>query len=65
MIDSRQIRERTHLVIANPNEETEASLKQISGTARRESLTFEDAVLAYLRPAAMIGSISDALEYSR
>lgn len=65
LVDSRQIRERAHLVVANPDEATETALRQISGTARRESLSLEDAVLAYLRPAAMVGSISDALEYSR
>ncbi|MDA1050696.1 MAG: ABC transporter ATP-binding protein [Planctomycetota bacterium] len=65
LIDSRQTRERTHLVVADPDLETEAAIQRISGTARREELTLEDAVLAYLRPAAMVGSISDALEDAR
>ena len=65
LIDSRQIRDRTHLVVADPDQETQAAIQRISGTARREELTLEDAVLAYLRPAAMVGSISDALETSR
>ncbi|MBC8355916.1 MAG: ABC transporter ATP-binding protein [Planctomycetes bacterium] len=65
LIDSRQTRERTHLVVADPDSETETAVQRISGTARREELTLEDAVLAYLRPAAMVGSISDALENVR
>jgi ABC-2 type transport system ATP-binding protein len=65
LIDSRGIGDRTHLVVADPDEEAEAAIQRISGTARREELTLEDAVLAYLRPAAMVGSISDALESSR
>ena len=65
LIDWRQIRERTHLVAADPNGQTEAAVQRISGTARRESLTLEDAILAYLRPAVMVGSISDALENAR
>ena len=52
-------------MVADPNDETEAAIQRISGTARREELTLEDAVLAYLRPAAMVGSISGALENSR
>ena len=65
LIDLRQARGRTHLVVANPDSETEAAIQRISGTARREDLTLEDAVLAYLRPAAMVGSISEALEHTR
>ncbi|NQT15372.1 MAG: hypothetical protein HQ582_21630, partial [Planctomycetes bacterium] len=45
--------------------DTEAAIQRISGSARREPLTLEDAVLAYLRPAAVTGSISDALENSQ
>ena len=63
LIDSRQVGEHTqHLVVADPDRDTEAAIQQISGSARREPLTLEDAVLAYLRPAATTGSISDALE---
>ncbi len=66
LVDSRQVGEHTqHLVVADPDQDTEAAIQQISGSARRESLTLEDAVLAYLRPAATTGSISDALENSQ
>ncbi len=65
LIDSRTIYNRTHLVVADPSSDTEAAIQQLSSTARREELTLEDAVLAYLRPAAMVGSISEALENSR
>jgi len=63
LIDSRQIGEHTqHLVVADPDQHTEAAIQEISGSARCEPLTLEDAVLAYLRPGATTGSISDALE---
>ena len=65
LVDSRQLRERTHLVVADPDQETVAAIQRISGTARREELTLKDAVLAYLRPSAMVGSISAALENTR
>ena len=65
LIDSRQIRHRAHLVVADPDQESAAAIQRVSGTARQEELTLEDAVLAYLRPAAMVGSISEALERSR
>ena len=65
LIDSRQIGEHTqHLLVADPDQDTEAAIQALSGSAQRETLTLEDAVLAYLRPAATIGSISDALENS-
>ena len=65
LIDSRQVGEHTqHLLVADPDQDTEAAIQRISGSAQREPLTLEDAVLAYLRPAATIGSISDALENS-
>ena len=65
LVDSRRVGEHTlHLVVANPDQDTEAAIQRISGSARREPLTLEDAVLAYLRPAATTGSISDALENS-
>jgi len=65
LIDWRRVRDQTHLVVADPDEETMSALARLSGDVQREDLTLEDAVLAYLRPAAMIGSISDALENSR
>ena len=66
LIDSRQVGEHTQqLVVADPDHDTEAAIQRISGSARREPLTLEDAVLAYLRPAATTGSISDALENSQ
>ncbi len=66
LIDSRQVGEHTqHLVVADPDRDTEAAIQRIDGSARREPLTLEDAVLAYLRPAAVTGSISDALENSQ
>ena len=65
LIDSRQVGQHTrHLLVADPDQDTEAAIQRLSGSARRESLTLEDAVLAYLRPAATSGSISDALENS-
>lgn len=65
LIDSRQVGEHTqHLLVADPDQDTEAAIQRISGSARREPLTLEDAVLAYLRPAATSGSISAALENS-
>jgi ABC-2 type transport system ATP-binding protein len=65
LIDWRTIYDRTHFVVADPSSDTEAAIQQLSSTARREELTLEDAVLAYLRPAAMVGSISQALENER
>jgi hypothetical protein len=65
LVDSRQVRGRTHLVIADANDETEAAVRRISVAARREELSLEDAVLAYLRPSATVGSISEALENAR
>lgn len=65
LIDSRQIHDRTHIVVADPDDETEEWIRSIDRTARREALTLEDAVLAYLRPSALVGSISDALETAR
>jgi len=63
LIDSRQVGEHTQqLVVADPDQDTETAIRQISGSARCEPLTLEDAVLAYLRPSATTGSISDALE---
>ena len=45
----------------------EIELYDTAGMRRRARVheTLEDAVLAYLRPAAMVGSISSALESSR
>ncbi len=66
LIDSRQVGEHTQqLVAADPDQDTEAAIQQMTVSARREPLTLEDAVLAYLRPASTTGSISDALENSR
>ena len=65
LVDSRTIYDRTHLVMADPSSETEAAIHALSSTARREELTLEDAVLAYLRPSAMVGSISEALENAK
>lgn len=66
LIDSRQVGPHTrHLVAADPDDDTVAAVERLGGSARREPLTLEDAVLAYLRPAAATGSISAALENSR
>ncbi len=66
LIDSRQVGEHTQqLVVADPDADTEAAIGRLGGSARREPLTLEDAVLAYLRPGATTGSISAALENSR
>jgi ABC-2 type transport system ATP-binding protein len=66
LIDSRRVGEHTQvLMVADPDQNTEADIQRISGSARREPLTLEDAVLAYLRPAATTGSISDALGNSQ
>ena len=62
LIDSRTFDGQTHLVVADPDEETIASIERIGHNARSEQLTLEDAVLAYLRPASMVGSISASLE---
>jgi ABC-2 type transport system ATP-binding protein len=66
LIDSRQVGEHAQqLVVADPDDDTAAAVERLGGSARREPLTLEDAVLAYLRPAATTGSISAALENSR
>jgi ABC-2 type transport system ATP-binding protein len=65
LIDSRTVGDRLHLVVADPDDETIASIDQLTSDVQREELALEDAVLAYLRPAVMVGSISDALENSR
>jgi ABC-2 type transport system ATP-binding protein len=62
LIDSRQIGNRTHVVVADPDEETVAAITRLGGNAVQEDLSLEDSVLAYLRPATMVGSISMALE---
>lgn len=65
LIDSRQIGDRTHVVVADSDEETIAAIERLGGEAIQEDLSLEDSVLAYLRPATMIGSISLALEGKR
>lgn len=65
LIDSRQIGDRTHVVVADPDEETVAAIERLGGEAVQEDLSLEDSVLAFLRPATMVGSISHALEGKR
>lgn len=65
LIDSRHLGGRTHLVAADPSRGAADAIDGLPGSAQRESLTLEEAVLAYLRPAAMVGSISEALESAR
>lgn len=65
LVDARQTCDHTHLVVADADEETNAAVARLPGTAEAEELSFEDAVLAYLRPSTMVGSISDALEAVR
>ncbi len=62
LIDSRQIGDRTHVVIADPDDETAAAIDRLGGEAIQEELSLEDSILAFLRPATMIGSLSHALE---
>ncbi len=61
LIDYRRLANRTHLVVADADEETTAAIHRMGGAAEVEELTFEDAVLAYLRPATTIGSISQCI----
>lgn len=62
LIDSRTFDDQTHLVVADPGDETDRAIERLGGNCEREELTLEDAVLAYLRPASMVGSISASLE---
>lgn len=65
LIDVRRLRDRTHVVVADPDGETSAAVLRLDPAAEPEDLSFEDAVLAYLRPSTMVGSISEAMEVAR
>jgi ABC-2 type transport system ATP-binding protein len=58
LVDARSAATSTQLVVADADEETHAAIGRLGSGASAEQLSFEDAVLAYLRPSTTIGSIS-------
>ncbi|MEM9589345.1 MAG: ABC transporter ATP-binding protein [Planctomycetota bacterium] len=64
-VDARVLDGRTHIVVADPDVESEQAIQRLGSHCEEESLSFEEAVLAYLRPSSSVGSIANAISGGR